>query len=217
MIKAEKLSFELPTDTEWMDLPENLPTNYEVEVDVYKWNINKAVVIIVWKWWTTEWYSNKYVTIANNLLEHHWVNVFVVENPWISWDDPKKFTQCAFNFIDEKMKEFWYSSYKIYAMWFSAWGHFIWRFAYNYQSIEKILLINPVQRVNNTILIKSLNKFKWTWTIIVWDKDPDYFYTPLLDKVTSNIKIVTLKWVNHIFSNEWWLETFIWLAEEYLF
>ena len=56
----EKLSFELPTDTEWMDLPENLPSNYEVEVDVYKWNKDKAVVIIVWKWWTTEWYDNKY-------------------------------------------------------------------------------------------------------------------------------------------------------------
>ena len=217
MIKAEKLSFELPTDTEWMDLPENLPSNYEVEVDVYKWDIDRAVVIIVWKWWSTEWYENKYVTLANNLLMNYWVNIFVVENPWISRDDPEKFTQCAFNFIDEKMKEFWYPNYKIYAMGFSAWGHFIWRFSYIYSNIEKILLINPVQSVNNTKLIKALNEFKWTWTIIVWDQDPDYFYTPLLEKVNSNIKVVTLKWVNHLFSNEWWLETFIWLPEEYLF
>ena len=213
----EKLSFELPTDTEWMDLPENLPSNYEVEVDVYKWNKDKAVVIIVWKWWSTEWYDNKYVTIANNLVKDHWVNVFVVENPWISRDNPELYIQCAMNFVGNKMKEFWYSDYRIYAMWYSAWWHFIWRFACKYPNIEKILLINPVQRVNNTKLLKALNEFKWTWTIIIWDQDPDYFYSPLLEKITSNIKVIILKWVNHIFSNEYWLETFIWLPGKYLF
>lgn len=213
----EKLSFELPTDTEWMELPENLPSNYEVEVDVYKWNNDKAVVIIVWKWWTTEWYDNKYVTIANSLVKDHWVNVFVVENPWISWDNPELFVKCAMNFVDNKMEEFWFSNYRIYAMWYSAWWHFIWRFACKYPNIEKILLINPVQRVNNTKLLKALNEFKWIWTIIVWDQDPDYFYSPLLEKITSNIKLITLEWVNHIFSNEWWFETFIWLPEKYLF
>ena len=213
----EKLSFILPTDTEWMDLPDNLPSNYEIEVDIYKWNLDRAVVIIVWKWWTTEWYNNKYVTIANNLVKNHWVNVFVVENPWISWDNPELYIQCAMNFVDNKMNEFWYSDYKIYAMWYSAWWHFIWRFACSYPQIERILLINPVQRVNNTKLLKSLNEFTGIWIIVIWDQDPDYFYTPLLEKVNSNIKVVTLKWVNHLFSNEWWFETFIWLPDEYLF
>ena len=87
----EKLYFELPTDKWDVELPENSPLNYEVEVDSYKWESDTAVIIIVGKWWTTEWYENKYVTIANNLVKDHWVNVFVIENPWISWDDPELF------------------------------------------------------------------------------------------------------------------------------
>ena len=76
----EKLYFELPTEKWDMEIPENSPLNYEVETDFYKWNTNNAVIIIVGKWWTTQWYKDKYVTIANNLVINYWVNVFVVEN-----------------------------------------------------------------------------------------------------------------------------------------
>ena len=211
----ENLYFELPTDTEWMEIPENSPLNYEVAVDVYKWNINKAVIIIVWKWWTTEWYQNKYITIANNLVFNYWVSVFVVENPWISRDDPEKFFDCAINFVTEKMNEFWFNDFDIDCIWFSAWWHFVWRFAYKYSNIKQILLINPVLRVDFEKLKKALNSFSWKIIIIQWNKDTDYPFNPLLEQI-ARAKVEVLEWVDHQFTSEWWLDLFIWLPEKYL-
>ena len=90
-------AFELPTDTTWMEIPEFSPHAYEVEVAEYKGTTNKVVMIIVWKWGTTSGYQNKYTTIASNLAEKYWAQVFVVENPWISRDDPKLFVECVKN------------------------------------------------------------------------------------------------------------------------
>ena len=213
----EKLYFELPTDKWDIEIPENSPLNYEVEVAVYKWNSDIAVMIIVWKWGSTEWYSNKYVTIWNNLVKDHWVNVFVVENPWISWDDPELFVDCAVKFVNDKMREFWYKDHKTYVMWYSAWWHFLWRFSYKYPEIVKMLLVNPVLSVDFFKLQKWLEAFNWEMTIVEWDKDVDFFFNPLLAPFKDKATLVVLPWVNHIFSNEWWLETFIWLPEKYLF
>ena len=212
----EKLYFELPTDKWNAEIPENSPLNYEIEAALYKWNSDTAVIIIVGKWWTTEWYENKYVTIANNLVKDHWVNVFVIENPWISWDDPELFFDSAMKFVIDKMKEFWYDNPKFYMMWYSAGWHFTWRFSYKYPEIKKLLLVNAVLSVDFEKLKKWLLTFQWDITIVQWDKDVDFFFHPLLNQIT-NANIITLPWVNHIFSNEWWLEMFIWLAEKYLF
>lgn len=211
----ENLYFELPTDTEWMEIPKNSPLNYEVAVDVYKWNINKAVIIIVWKWWTTEWYQNKYITIANNLVFNYWACVFVVENPWISRDDPEKFFDCAIKFVSEKMNEFWFANFDIDCIWFSAWWHFVWRFAYKYSNIKQLLLINPVLRVDFEKLKLALLSFKWLITIVQWKKDTDYQFNPLLSQIT-NAKVKVLEWVDHQFTNKWWLDLFISLPEKYL-
>jgi len=211
----ENLYFELPTDTEWMEIPKNSPLNYEVAVDVYKWNINKAVIIIVWKWWTTEWYQNKYITIANNLVFNYWASVFVVENPWISRDDPEKFFDCAIKFVSEKMNEFWFANFDIDCIWFSAWWHFVWKFAYKYSNIKQILLINPVLRVDFEKLKNALNSFNWKITIIQWEKDVDYVFSPLLKQIPK-ARVVVLNWVDHQFTNKWGLDLFIWLPEKYL-
>ena len=210
-------TFELPTEKdENVKLSEFSPVNYEVEVSVRQWTKKEAVVIIVWKWWTVQGYMNKYGTITNNIAEKHSVNVFVVENPWISWDNPELFFDCAIKFVDKKMHEFWFDDYYISAMWFSAWWHFLWRFAYKYPVIKQILLVNPVLRVNFTKLKDALNEFTWKIRIIQWDKDVDFFYNPLLKQI-PRAKVYTLDWVDHQFSNEWWLEMFIWLPDKYLF
>ena len=212
----EELYFELPTDTEWMEIPENSPLGYEVAVDFYKWNINKAVVIIVGKWGTTKWYENKYITISNNLVDNHWTNVFVVENPWISWDNPELFFDCTISFIKKKMKELWYNNFSLSVMWFSAWWHFTWRFSYKYPEIEKILLVNPVLRVNFEKLKSALFSFKWWITIVQWNKDTDYQFNQLLSQIT-NTRVEVLEWVDHQFTNKWGLDLFISLPEKYLF
>lgn len=215
-MKPRKLHFKLPTDKWDLEIPKNSPTNYEVEADFYKGREKIVVMIIVWKWGTTQWYQNKYETIANNLVKDHWVNVFVIENPWISRDNPELFFDCAMKFVKKKVKDCRYRRHKIYAVWFSAWGHFVGRFAYKYPEIKKILLINPVLRVDFEKLKKSLNTFKWKITIVQWDKDTDYPFNPLLIQV-RRAHVMELEWVNHQFSNEWGLETFIEIPEKYLF
>ena len=212
----EKLYFELPTDKWDLEIPENSPLNYEVEVAVRKWKSNKAVVIIVWKWWSVDWYMNKYWEITSRLSEKYWVNTFVVENPWISWDDPELFFDCAMNFVTEEMNELWFSDFNIDCIWFSAWWHFVWRFAYKYSNIKQMLLINPVLRVDFEKLKKALNSFNWKITIIQWNKDVDYVFNPLLKQIPK-ARVVVLDWVDHQFTNNGWLQMFIWLPEEYLY
>ncbi len=213
---SEKLYFELPTDKGDLVIPEYSPINYEVEVDVYQWNINEAVVIIVGKWWTTTWYLNKYVSIATNLVDTYWVNVFVVGNPWISWDDPELFMDCAIKFIEDKMCDFWFQNFGMKIMWFSAWWHFTWRFAYKYPEIHAILLINPVLRQNFEELKEGLNSFEDKITIVQWNKDVDFPFNSLLSQI-SKAKLVVLDGVDHQFTHEWGLDLFISLPEKYLF
>ena len=213
---VEKLYFELPTDKWDLKIPENSPLNYEVEVAVRKWKSNKAVVIIVWKWWSVDWYMNKYWEMTSRLSEKHWVNTFVVENPWISWDNPELFFDCAINFVTKKMNEFWFNDFDIDCIWFSAWWHFVWRFAYKYSNIKQMLLINPVLRVDFEKLKKALNSFNWKITIIQWNKDVDYVFNPLLKQIPK-AHIVILDWVDHQFTLDCWLEMFIWLPEKYLY
>lgn len=211
-------SFELSTDTTWMEIPEFSPHAYEIEVAEYKGSTNKVVIIIVWKWGTTSWYQNKYITIASNLAEKYWVQVFVVENPWISRDDPKLFIECAMNFVEEQMKKSGFDNWEIYGMGHSAGAHFWGRFAHLYPNVSKLLLINPVVSVNFTKLKKELQAYQGELFLIQWSKDHDFFYNPLLDPIKSEKKqVIILEWVNHEFSNEGGFDLFLSLAEQYLF
>ena len=211
-------SFELPTDTTWMEIPEFSPHAYEVEVAEYKGTTNKVVMIIVWKWGTTSGYQNKYITIASNLAEKYGVSVFVVENPWISRDDPKLFVECAMGFVEEQMKKSGFDDWEIYGMGHSAGAHFWGRFAHLYPNVSKLLLINPVVSVNFTKLKKELQTYQGELFLIQWSKDHDFFYNPLLDPIKTDKKqVIILEWVNHEFSNEGGFELFLSLAETYLF
>lgn len=211
-------SFELPTDTTWMEIPEFSPHAYEVEVAEYKGTTNKVVMIIVWKWGTTSGYQNKYITIASNLAEKYGVSVFVVENPWISRDDPRLFVECAMGFVEEQMKKSGFDDWEIYGMGHSAGAHFWGRFAHLYPNVSKLLLINPVVSVNFTKLKKELQAYQGELFLIQWSKDHDFFYNPLLDPIKSEKKqVIILDWVNHEFSNEGGFDLFLTLAEIYLF
>lgn len=211
-------SFELPTDTTWMEIPEFSPHAYEVEVAEYKGTTNKVVMIIVWKWGTTSGYQNKYITIASNLAEKYGVSVFVVENPWISRDDPRLFVECAMGFVEEQMKKSGFDDWEIYGMGHSAGAHFWGRFAHLYPNVSKLLLINPVVSVNFTKLKKELQTYQGELFLIQWSKDHDFFYNPLLDPIKTDKKqVIILEWVNHEFSNEGGFELFLSLAETYLF
>ena len=211
-------TFELPTDTTWMEIPEFSPHAYEVEVAEYKGKTNKVVMIIVWKWGTTSGYQNKYITIASNLTEKYGVSVFVVENPWISRDDPKLFVECAMGFVEEQMKKSGFDDWEIYGMGHSAGAHFWGRFAHLYPNVSKLLLINPVVSVNFTKLKKELQAYQGELFLIQWSKDHDFFYNPLLDPIKSEKKqVIILDWVNHEFSNEGGFDLFLTLAETYLF
>ena len=211
-------SFELPTDTRWMKIPEFSPHAYEVEVAECKGTTNKVVMIIVWKWGTTSGYQNKYITIASNLAEKYGVSVFVVENPWISRDDPKLFIECAMGFVEEQMKKSGFDDWEIYGMGHSAGAHFWGRFVHLYPNVSKLLLINPVVSVNFTKLKKELQAYQGELFLIQWSKDHDFFYNPLLDPIKSEKKqVIILDWVNHEFSNEGGFDLFLTLAETYLF
>ena len=93
-------------------------------------------------------------------------------------------------------------------MWFSAWGHFVGRFAYKYPEIQNILLVNPVLRVDFEKLKKWMLEFKWDITIVQGNKDTDFWFNPLLDQI-PNAKVEVLEWVDHQFTWEDWVETFV--------
>jgi len=102
---------------------------------------------------------------------------------------------------------------KLHVMWFSAWGHFVWRFAYKYPEIQNILLVNPVLRVDFEKLKKWMLEFKWDITIVQGNKDTDFEFNPLLDQI-PNAKVEVLEWVDHQFTWEDWVEKFVDLYEK---
>jgi len=224
----EELSFELPTDKWDIVIPENSPLNYEIAVDFYKWNLNEAVIIIVWKWWTTHGYKDKYVTIASNLVKNHWVNVFVVENPWISWDDPELYFDSAMKFIIDKMEKLWYKDYKFYGMGFSAWGYFMCRCMNGINSyshlFKKLLIINPYLQENFDDICHWMMYLACPIIFIQWEYDDYSIYNEKLDKfcriqteIWDDFQLFTLPWVDHQFTQKGGLELFISLPEKYLF
>ena len=158
-MEPEKLHFELPTDKWDIKLPKNSPQNYEVEADFYKWTKRLVVVIIVWKWWTTQWYQNKYETIAKNLVKNHWANVFVIENPWISWDNPELFFDCTMKFVKKKVKDNYNSVRQRYRL-----------------SIQSPINSNQESSFEGTWMSRSPifewmmtgNIFRITWEIFIW-------------------------------------------------
>ena len=153
--------------------------------------------------------------MAYNIVANYNAQAIIIENPWISRDNPELYFDSAMSYINKKIQELdMDANPKIHIMWFSAWWHFVGRFAYKYPEIKEIVLVNPVLRVDFEKLKKSLNSFEWKITIVQWNKDTDYPFNPLLSQI-PNAKVEVLDWVDHQFSNEWWLEKFVWLAMDY--
>lgn len=211
-------SFELPIDKWDIEIPKNSPLNYEIEAAYYYSKhcyANHFYVIFVGKWWSVDGYQNKYKRMAYNIVANYNAQAIIIENPWISRDNPKLYFNSAMGYIKNKIQELdMDANPKIHIMWFSAGWHFVGRFAHKYPEIKEIVLVNPVLRVDFEKLKKSLNSFEWKITIVQWNKDTDYPFNPLLSQI-PNAKVEVLDWVDHQFSNEWWLEKFVWLAMDY--
>ena len=211
-ILVEKESFELPTEKWDMVIPENSPLNYEVETAFYSSchvKSNHFYIIFVWKWWSIDWYQNKYMRIAYNLVANRGDQVIVIENPWISRDDPELYFDSAMKYVKDRIDKMDMDAVlRFHVMWFSAWGHFVWRFAYKYPEIQNILLVNPVLRVDFEKLKKWMLEFKWDITIVQGNKDTDFGFNPLLDQI-PNAKVEVLEWVDHQFTWEDWVEKFV--------
>ena len=215
MITVEDLSFELPTDTEWMVIPENSPTAYEVWVRYYNFDDSEkyrhketaeVFLIFVWKWWSLSWYKNKY-DLAAMFAGKRDMSTFIIENPWISRDNPELYFDSAMDFIYKKIREKkWIEKIEIRATWFSAWAHFLGRFAYKYPDIKRVNLINPVLRNDLDEFINWLNNFnpedRTNWILISqWENDPDYPLHDKIEKLKHYIIYRSISWADHQLTN----------------
>ena len=223
---VENLYFWLLIDKKYIKWAEK-PQLVWVPIDFYRWTINEAVIIFVWINWKNCWLKDEYVKMAENLVKDYWVNVFVVGNPQMSRDDPILYLNSAMEFIVDEMENLWYTNYKFYGIGFWGW----WYIMCSYMSstkysflFNKMLIINPYLQEDFYEIIHGTSPLACPIIFIQWELD-DYFeynvklnnFCQIKTAIWDDCQLFTLPWVDHYFTQEWWLELFISLPEKYLF
>lgn len=185
-----------------------------IEIDFYKGTNNNVVLIITGIGGSTKGYENKYLNMAQNIVENYKYSVFVATTPTGSWKHPKENIEYITNYIHNKISKK-NSHYNINVISNSAGATFMLWHAHEFKKIKKIVAINPVLNVNFHLVEKGMQQFKGDFCkVIIGEKDYSFKFTPLLNKI-NNIQIVTLPNIDHNFTNN--LNTFIEIPNKHLF
>lgn len=176
-----------------------------IDIEFYKGNEN-ALLILTGIGGTTKGYDDKYVKIANQILNKFGFSVIVATTPSGSYLHTKENLDFVMKYVLDKC------SGKVYAMGNSAGGNILLMHAHEHSQIEKILAVNPVLNINFFKIESGINKFKGKSIIVCGEKDTSSKFCKMLN-CTCDINI--LKDIDHNFSND--IEVFIDLPRTYLF
>lgn len=176
----------------------------DIEIKYYG-NGDNLLLVLTGIGGTTSGYENKYVKLANKVIETKDFSVAVATTPLGSWQHTRENLEFIMNDVLRKF------NHKIYAMGNSAGGNILLMHAHDFPQIERILAINPVLNINLFKIEKGINLFKDKITIICGENDmSNKFYK----MIKTTAKIIVLKDIDHNFTNH--LEDFIELPSRYL-
>ncbi|MCM1404512.1 MAG: alpha/beta hydrolase [Prevotella sp.] len=183
------------------------------QIDIYKNDTNKVLLILTGLGGTTTGYCNKYVTIAKQATQMGW-SVIIAATPngaSLVENEPEYFNAL----LDQVYQVMENKDLTIYAMGHSQGANILLWCAYLHPQIKRVLSINPVLDWNTHLLNNGVKKFTGERiNVICGEKDGSAYYLPMLPQ-TPKTHITKLPNVDHNFINQ--LDLFIDLPNRYLF
>ncbi len=155
---------------------------------------------------TVKGYADKYVKLANKVIDTQEFSVAVATTPSGSWQHTKENLEFIMQYVKNKCNG------KIYAMGSSAGANILLMHAHEHPQIKQILAVNPVLNINLFKIESGINQFAGNTTLICGEKDmSSMFYKMLKSTATTFV----LENIDHNFTNH--LDEFIDLPLKYLF
>lgn len=177
----------------------------DIEIEFYG-NADNLLLILTGIGGTVKGYADKYVKLANKIIDTQDCSVAVATTPSGSWQHTKENLDFIMHYVKDKHDG------KIYAMGNSAGANILLMHAHEQPQIKQVLAVNPVLNINLFKLESGINQFAGKTTLICGEKDmSSKFYKMLKTTATTFV----LQDIDHNFTNH--LDEFIDLPLKYLF
>ena len=177
---------------------------------------NNVLMIIVGINGSIYGYMNKYLQIAKRANEIYGSTVFIFANDLIGWSNSKEYFNAMLNYIKENMEN--KSEIKISIFGNSAGGLLSAFYAWEFQEIDKMLLVNPPLNDMWELSINGLRTFTGCATLVFGQFDPNCNVSEIFKQseyLDIFNKIILVKNANHEFKGM--LEEFVGLPFQYLY
>lgn len=194
----------------WNPSHNGITIDASMDVRVHSLPSSRVVLILPGVDGSVDGYENKYVRMADRIVENQNKAVVRVSNDFISsfhWED--NFRK-AVEYINSNAKElFGNEDVVIEVIAHSAGASVTSWLAHEYPNIDEILLINMAAELKQDRILDGFAKYKGKVNLVFGSNDPSLSFSAVLP---TNIAVTTIDGADHYFSGEH-LETFIKLPD----
>ena len=194
----------------WEPSHNGITVDASMDVRVHALNSKRVVLILPGVDGSVDGYENKYVRMAERIIEKQNKAVVRVSNAFITsfhWED--NFRK-AIEYITANAKEYFgHDTVSIEVVAHSAGASVVAWLAHEYPNIDKLLLINMAAEVNLDKILDGLTKYKGEVDLILGSGDPSLSFATMLP---DNVIVSIIDGADHYFSGEH-LDTFIKLPD----
>lgn len=194
----------------WKPSHNSISINASMDIRVHSLPSNRVVLILPGVDGSVDGYENKYVRMADRIIENQNKAVVRVSNDFITsfhWEDNFR---NAVDYINNNAKEYFGSdAVAIEVIAHSAGASVTSWLSHEYPNIDKILLINLAAELKKEKILDGLMKYKGNVNLVFGSNDPSLSFSAV---VPTNINVTTINGADHYFSGEH-LKTFIKLPD----
>lgn len=181
-----------------------------MDVRVHSLPSSRVVLILPGVDGSVDGYENKYVRMADRIVEKQNKAVVRVSNDFISsfhWED--NFRKAVEHINSNAKQLFGNEDVLIEVIAHSAGASVASWLSHEYPNIDKILLINLAAELQQEKILDGLMKYKGNVNLVFGSNDPSLSFSAILP---ANIRVTTIDGADHYFSGEH-LKTFIKLPD----
>jgi len=184
----------------------------DVSMDVRVHTLKSKTVVIILPGidGSVDGYENKYIRMAERIVERQHKAVVRLSNHFITslhWEDNLR---RAIEYVDQNAAElFGHNTINVEIFGHSAGAAMAARLAWEYPEITKLLLVNMAAALAPEKILTGLTQYKNEYHLVFGSEDPSVAFTVLLP---DDAKTTIIEGADHYFSDEH-LESFITLVD----
>jgi pimeloyl-ACP methyl ester carboxylesterase len=182
----------------WQEEMNGIKIDCSLDVVVHPTESRTTVLIVPGVDGSVDGYENKYIRIAEDLLENKGVSVVRISNPFITSYHWQENLRRALEFIQSDKT---LSDKDIRIVGHSAGASVIAQIAWEYPEISRLLLINPAEKLGFEKMQRGLDQFNGLTTILFGGNDPSIETAKDFGKV-NGVSVLTVPEASHNFSGE---------------